>query len=59
MGAIAATLYILWANKSWDPEKRNTYSFPSSVKAQAKFWKKHYNTPSGDGVAQDYIDKNS
>ena len=59
LGALAATLYVLWTAKAWDPEKRDTYSFPSSVSGQASFWKTNYNTAKGKGTVEDYISKNS
>ena len=62
LSALFATLYVLWAlgaegdRGAWDPEK--SFSVPSSLKDQAAFWKKRYNTASGGGSAKDFISKN-
>ena len=62
LSALFATLYVIWAlgadgdRAAWDPEQ--TFSVPSSLKAQAAFWKRRYNTASGGGSIQDFMEKN-
>lgn len=63
LGALFATLYVLWGlgaegeRSSWYPER--SFSVPATLEDQAAFWKKRYNTASGAGKVQDFIDKNS
>ena len=62
LSALFATLYVLWAlgadgdRAAWDPEK--SFGVPASLKDQAVFWKRRYNTESGDGSVKDFIEKN-
>ena len=62
LGALFATLYVLWGlgaegnGSSWYPGK--SFSVPATLEDQAAFWKKRYNTASGAGKVQDFIDKN-
>lgn len=62
LSALFATLYVLWAlgadgdRAAWDPEK--SFNVPASLKDQAAFWKRRYNTESGAGSIQDFIEKN-
>ena len=62
LAAVFATLYVIWKLKAWDPEKRKSFDFSSNLgkdkEAQANWWKKNYNTESGKGKVQDFIDKN-
>jgi hypothetical protein len=63
LSALFATLYVIWAlgadgdRAAWDPEK--SFKVPSSLKAQAEFWKRRYNTASGGGSVKDFMEKNS
>ena len=67
LGAIFATLYVIWrigasiSRTAWDPKKRADieYFVPADLDTQARFWKSEYNTSSGAGEVQDFIDKNS
>ena len=59
LGALFATLHILWKTKNWDPEKRASYNFSGSVEDHAAMWKEHYNTELGKGKESDFITKNS
>jgi len=63
LSALFATLYVLWRAKVWNPASIHNVKFDeilgTTPDAQAKFWKKWYNTPAGDGKKSDFIDKNS
>ena len=61
LGAIFATLYVIWRMRAWDPTTRSDIdaSVPKGLNLQAEWWKKYYNTSSGAGKVQDFIDKNS
>jgi hypothetical protein len=62
LSALFATLYVLWAlgadgvRAAWDPEK--SFNVPATLKDQAVFWKRRYNTMSGGGSISDFIEKN-
>ena len=61
LGAIFATLYVIWRMRAWDPAARSDIdaSVPKGLDLQAAWWKDYYNTSSGAGEVQDFIDKNS
>jgi hypothetical protein len=62
LSALFATLYVIWAlgadgdRAAWDPEK--SFIVPASLKDQAAFWKRRYNTESGAGSIKDFMEKN-
>ena len=62
LNALFATLYVIWAlgadgdRAAWDPEK--SFNVPASLKDQAAFWKRRYNTASGAGSIKDFMAKN-
>jgi hypothetical protein len=58
LSALFALLYILWLNKNWKPDDRNSIVFSNNINNQAKFWKEKYNTASGKGKIEDFLKKN-